>query len=80
MPCRRKIVILRWRSPAQHVVGQEHLCSHAGTVGRNFEVVDDKLGFFASDEQNPQKSRILLSLALRRQRAPGEMQKRFLTY
>jgi L-asparaginase len=42
--------------------------------------VDDKLGFFASDEQNPQKSRILLSLALRRQRAPGEMQKRFLTY
>ena len=30
-----------------------------GTVGRNVEVEDDKLGFIASDELNPQKARIL---------------------
>src|ERR1043166_5476500 len=35
-----------------------------GTVSRNVEVKDDDLGFVASDELNPQKSRILLSLAL----------------
>ncbi len=35
-----------------------------GAVGRNVEVKDDELGFVASDELNPQKSRILLSLAL----------------
>jgi len=35
-----------------------------GMVGRNVEVKDDELGFVASDELNPQKSRILLSLAL----------------
>src|SRR5882757_5520206 len=35
-----------------------------GMVGRNVEVNDDELGFIASDELNPQKSRILLSLAL----------------
>ena len=35
-----------------------------GTVGRNVELNDDELGFIASDELNPQKARILLSLAL----------------
>ena len=35
-----------------------------GTVGRNVELNDDELGFIASDELNPQKSRILLTLAL----------------
>ncbi len=35
-----------------------------GSVGRNVELDDDKLGFVASDELNPQKARILLSLAL----------------
>jgi L-asparaginase len=30
------------------------------TVGRNVELDDDKLGFIASDELNPQKARILL--------------------
>src|SRR5580704_16235663 len=30
-----------------------------GTVGRNVEVNDDEMGFLASDELNPQKSRIL---------------------
>jgi L-asparaginase len=35
-----------------------------GQVGRNVEVNDDKLGFVASLGLNPQKSRVLLRLAL----------------
>src|SRR6516164_1726816 len=51
-----------------------------GTVGRNVEVKDDELGFVASDELNPQKSRILLSLALLKPHTPQEIQKMFATY
>ena len=51
-----------------------------GTVGRNVEVNDDELGFIASDELNPQKARILLSLALLKQRSNSEIQKLFMTY
>ena len=51
-----------------------------GTVGRNVEVNDDELGFIASDELNPQKSRILLMLALLRPRTTAEIQKLFQTY
>jgi L-asparaginase len=52
-----------------------------GTVGRNVELDDDKLGFIASDELNPQKARILLALALLNpQRSPQELQALFSTY
>jgi L-asparaginase len=51
-----------------------------GAVGRNVEVDDDKLGLIASDELNPQKARILLSLALLRKHTPEEIQKMFYTY
>jgi L-asparaginase len=51
-----------------------------GSVGRNVELDDDKLGFIASDELNPQKSRILLSLALLKQRTPAELQALFGAY
>ena len=51
-----------------------------GTVGRNVEIEDDKLGFIASDELNPQKARILLSLALLTKRTPEEIQKLFYEY
>jgi L-asparaginase len=51
-----------------------------GTVGRNVEINDDELGFVASDELNPQKSRILLALALLKPRTPTEIQTLFLTY
>ena len=51
-----------------------------GSVGRNVEVNDDELGFIASDELNPQKSRILLSLALLKPRPVEEIQKLFMTY
>lgn len=51
-----------------------------GTVGRNVEVKDDELGFIASDELNPQKSRILLSLALLKPHRPEQIQQMFETY
>jgi len=51
-----------------------------GAVGRNVELNDDELGFIASDELNPQKSRILLSLALLGTRTPHQMQRLFETY
>ena len=51
-----------------------------GSVGRNVELNDDELGFIASDELNPQKARILLSLALLKQRTPDQLQQLFYTY
>jgi L-asparaginase len=51
-----------------------------GLVGRNVEVNDDELGLVASDELNPQKSRILLSLALLKPRPASEVQQLFMTY
>ena len=51
-----------------------------GIVGRNVEVNDDELGFIASDELNPQKARILLSLALLKTRTPEELQHLFYEY
>jgi L-asparaginase len=51
-----------------------------GNVGRNVEVNDDELGLIASDELNPQKSRILLALALLKTRTKGDLQTIFTTY
>jgi len=51
-----------------------------GTVGRNVEVNDDEMGFVASDELNPQKARILLTLALLKSRSNQEIQNLFYTY
>jgi len=51
-----------------------------GTVGRNVEINDDQLGLVASDELNPQKSRILLTLALLKPRTVPEVQQLFSTY
>ena len=51
-----------------------------GTVGRNVEVNDDELGFVASDELNPQKSRLLLELALLQPRTTAEIQKLLYSY
>jgi len=51
-----------------------------GLVGRNVELNDDQLGFIASDELNPQKSRILLSLALLKPCSPSDIQQLFMTY
>ena len=51
-----------------------------GSVGRNVEVNDDELGFIASDELNPQKARLLLSLALLKQRSKSDIQNLFTSY
>jgi L-asparaginase len=51
-----------------------------GTVGRNVEVNDDEMGFVASDELNPQKARILLTLALLKPRQISQIQELFYTY
>ena len=51
-----------------------------GMVDRNVEVNDDELGFIASDELNPQKARILLSLALLTPHTPAQIQELFRTY
>ena len=51
-----------------------------GSIGRNVELNDDELGFIASDELNPQKARILLTLALLKTRTPEQMQHLFYTY
>jgi L-asparaginase len=51
-----------------------------GSVGRNVEVNDDESGFIASDELNPQKARILLSLALLKQHTKEELQQIFYSY
>ncbi|HZL92763.1 MAG TPA: type II asparaginase [Vicinamibacterales bacterium] len=51
-----------------------------GNVGRNVELNDDDLGFIASDELNPQKSRILLMLALLKPRPAKDMQALFHAY
>jgi L-asparaginase len=51
-----------------------------GNVGRNVEVNDDELGLIASYDLNPQKARILLSVALLKPRKPEEVQQLFYQY
>ena len=51
-----------------------------GQVGRNVELDDDKLGFVASLDKNPQKARVLLRLALMKQRSNAELQRLFDEY
>jgi L-asparaginase len=52
----------------------------SGITDRNVELNDDKLGFLASMELNPQKARILLMLGLTKTRDPVALQKLFYTY
>jgi L-asparaginase len=51
-----------------------------GVVGRNVELDDDKLGFVASLDKNPQKARVLLRLALLKQRSAADVQRIFDEY
>jgi L-asparaginase len=51
-----------------------------GRVGRNLEVDDDRHGFIASDELNPAKARILLMLALLKDRSLEEIQQLYYNY
>ena len=51
-----------------------------GRVERNVELDDDKLGFVASLDKNPQKSRVLLRLALLKSSSAAEVQRVFRDY
>ena len=51
-----------------------------GTVGRNMEVDDDANQFIASDELNPAKARILLMLALLKDRSFKQVQELIYAY
>ena len=51
-----------------------------GEVGRDVEIKDDEYGTIASYELNPQKSRILLALALLKDRKPEDLQRIFQEY
>ncbi len=51
-----------------------------GAVSRNVEIDDDGLGLIVSDELNPAKARILLMLALLRERTAGEIQELYFSY
>jgi L-asparaginase len=51
-----------------------------GRVDRNVELDDDKLGFVASMDKNPQKSRVLLRLALLKPRNVADVQRIFSEY
>ncbi len=51
-----------------------------GIVGRNVEIDDDGLGFVASGDLNPAKSRVLLQLALTTTRDPKTIQQMFDKY
>jgi L-asparaginase len=52
----------------------------SGTVARNVELDDDKLGFVAAMELNPSKARVLLQQALTRTREVAQIQKYFDEY
>jgi len=51
-----------------------------GLTLRNNEVNDDEMGFVASGELNPPKSRVLLQLALTKTKDPVQIQKMFYEY
>ena len=51
-----------------------------GRVDRNVELDDDKLGFVASLDKNPQKSRVLLRLALLKLSKAADVQRVFSEY
>ena len=51
-----------------------------GVVERNVEMDDDRFGFIASDELNPQKARILLMLGLTLTSDPARLQELFYVY
>jgi L-asparaginase/Glu-tRNA(Gln) amidotransferase subunit D len=51
-----------------------------GIVARNGEANDDELDFVVSDTLNPQKARILLTLALTKTSDTKEIQRIFYTY
>ncbi|HUL57776.1 MAG TPA: type II asparaginase [Anaeromyxobacteraceae bacterium] len=54
--------------------------TNSGAVARNVELDDDKLGFVAAQELNPQKARVLLQLALTKTKDAAAVQQLFDQY
>ncbi|BDG01930.1 type II asparaginase [Anaeromyxobacter oryzae] len=54
--------------------------TNSGAVARNVELDDDKLGFVAAQELNPQKARVLLQLALTKTKDCAAIQEMFEQY
>ena len=52
----------------------------SGVVARDVEVDDDKMGFIAGMELNPQKARVLLMLGLTKTSDPKQLQQYFMEY
>lgn len=52
----------------------------AGVVDRNVEVNDDKMGFIAAKELNPQKARVLLMVGLTKTKDVSKLQEYFAQY
>jgi L-asparaginase len=52
----------------------------SGIVDRNVEVNDDKLGFIAAKELNPQKARVLLMVGLTKTKDVNKLQEYFAQY
>ncbi len=68
------------RAVARGVVVVRSSSVSSGSVGRNIEVDDDSDHFIVADDLNPVKSRILLMLALTRERTISELQDLFYSY
>lgn len=67
-----------WAQKGVVIVRSSHV--GAGIVKRNVEVDDDKLGFVASMELNPQKARVLLQVALLNSKDVNKIQQYFNQY
>jgi len=76
----RETIVRAARAAAQGIVIVRSSRVPSGTVGRNVEIDDDRLGFIASDELNPAKARILLMLALSKKRSMDALQQMFYAY
>ena len=62
------------------LLGSGLLNSMLALRGSAMDFGDAKLGLIASDDLNPQKARVLLRLALLKQRTPAELQRLFVEY
>lgn len=76
----KEVVDLLARAASQGIAVVRSTRLPAGVVLRDNEVDDSKLGFVASGEFNPAKSRVLLQLALTRTTDPARIQKMFNEY
>jgi glutamin-(asparagin-)ase len=66
------------RAAGVHIVRASRAAS--GSVVRNIAALDDANGWLVVDDQNPQKARLLIALAMTKTQDVGELQQMFWTY